>query len=191
MPFEFHNLDYMTIPYIILTTIWLLLPSYVPNNFAVVFGGGKPVDLGRNFIDGARLLGDGKTIRGFVAGGLGGLVVAHIQLLIENLLNFGIYTSVVYTSFLGIAVGLAFGALIGDMAGSFIKRRFKVERGGILPLLDQLDFLVFALLVASLSTDFFALFTIPVIIAAFIITPFLHMLTNFIAYKLGLKEVPW
>lgn len=181
----------MAIPYIILTTIWLLLPSYVPNNFAVVFGGGRPIDLGRKFIDGARLLGDGKTIRGFVAGGVGGLVVAHIQLLIENLLNFNIYSSVVYTSFLGIAIGLAFGALIGDMVGSFIKRRFKVERGGALPLLDQLDFLVFALLLASFSTDFAALFTIPIIIAAFIITPLLHITTNFGAYKLGLKEVPW
>lgn len=191
MLFEFHNLDYMTTLYIILTTFWLLLPSYVPNNFAVVFGGGKPIDLGRNFIDGARLLGDGKTIRGFVAGGLGGLLVAHIQLLIENLLDFNIYSSMVYTSFMGIVIGLAFGALIGDMAGSFIKRRFKVKRGDKIPLLDQLDFLIFALLAASLSTEFTTLFTIPVIIAAFIITPILHILTNFIAYKLGLKEVPW
>lgn len=191
MLFEFHNLDYMTTLYIILTTFWLLLPSYVPNNFAVVFGGGKPIDLGRNFIDGARLLGDGKTIRGFVAGGLGGLLVAHIQLLIENLLDFNIYSSMVYTSFMGIVIGLAFGALIGDMAGSFIKRRFKVKRGDKIPLLDQLDFLIFALLAASLSTEFTTLFTIPVIIVAFIITPVLHILTNFIAYKLGLKEVPW
>ncbi|MFO7968104.1 MAG: CDP-2,3-bis-(O-geranylgeranyl)-sn-glycerol synthase [Archaeoglobaceae archaeon] len=191
MPIEFHNIDYMTIPYIILITIWLLLPSYAPNNFAVVFGGGRPIDLGRNFIDGARLLGDGKTIRGFIAGGVGGVLVAHVQLFIENLLDLSIYSSIAYASFLGIIMGLAFGALIGDMAGSFIKRRLKVERGGILPLLDQLDFLIIALLAASLSTDFFVLFTIPVIIAAFIMTPFLHTLTNLIAYKLGLKKVPW
>ncbi len=181
----------MTTLYIILTAIWLLLPSYTPNNFAVVFGGGKPIDLGRNFIDGGRLLGDGKTIRGFVAGGFGGLLVAHLQLLLENLSGLNIYSSLVYTSFLGIVVGLSFGALIGDMMGSFFKRRFRVERGGVLPLVDQLDFLVIALVAASLSPDFSTVFTIPVIIAALIITPFLHVLTNFIAYKLGLKEVPW
>ncbi|MFP3909137.1 MAG: CDP-2,3-bis-(O-geranylgeranyl)-sn-glycerol synthase [Halobacteriota archaeon] len=191
MPFEFHNLDYMRTLYILLTTIWLLLPSYAPNNFAVVFGGGKPIDLGRNFVDGSRLLGNGKTIRGFIAGGLGGLLVAHIQLIIENLLDLNIYSSLVYTSFLGIVIALAFGALIGDMVGSFIKRRLKVKRGGKIPLLDQLDFLVFALLAASLVTDFATLFTPPVIIAAFIITPLLHIITNFIAYKWGLKEVPW
>lgn len=191
MPFEFQISNYMAILYIIFTTIWLLLPSYAPNNFAVLFGGGRPIDFGRNFIDGGRLLGDGKTIRGFIVGGLGGLLVAHIQILIENLLNFNIYSSLIYTSFLGIVTGLAFGALIGDMVGSFIKRRFKVERGGVLPLLDQLDFLVFALLAASLSTDFAVLFTFPIIIAAFIITPFLHIFTNFLAYKFGLKEVPW
>jgi CDP-2,3-bis-(O-geranylgeranyl)-sn-glycerol synthase len=86
---------------------------------------------------------------------------------------------------------LAFGAMLGDIAGSFIKRRRGIERGGSLPLLDQLGFLVVALLFASLSADFKTLFTIPVIIAGFIITPVLHLTTNYIAYKLGLKEVPW
>ncbi len=43
----------------VVKTIWLLLPAYTPNNFAVLFGGGTPIDLGKKFIDGKRILGDG------------------------------------------------------------------------------------------------------------------------------------
>jgi CDP-2,3-bis-(O-geranylgeranyl)-sn-glycerol synthase len=81
--------------------------------------------------------------------------------------------------------------MFGDIIGSFIKRRAGFERGTSVPLLDQMDFLVFALLLASFSGVFSVLFTPHVIIAGFITTPLLHILTNFIAYKLGLKNVPW
>jgi len=175
----------------ILKTIWLLLPAYTPNNFAVVFGGGTPIDLGKEFIDGRRILGDGKTIRGFVAGVLGGLLVAHIQLVVEHIFNFKIYSSLSYTQFLQLAFLLAFGSMVGDSVGSFIKRRLGFERGKSLPILDQLTFLIFAYLFASLTYAFKSLFTLDVIILSIIITPLLHIITNVIAYMLKLKEVPW
>jgi len=173
------------------TAIWLLLPAYTPNNFAVILGGGTPVDFGRNFIDGKRLLGNGKTIRGFIAGVAGGIMVAHLQLFIEGVSNISLYSSIEYGPFLHITLGLTFGAMLGDMGGSFIKRRFNVSRGEKFPLLDQLGFLLVGLALASFSSGFKILFTLPVIIAGFIITPILHVLINIIAYKLGLKNVPW
>jgi len=36
--------------------IWLMLPAYTANPMAVVFGGGTPIDLGKKWIDGKRIL---------------------------------------------------------------------------------------------------------------------------------------
>ncbi len=178
--------------YTILQTLWLLIPAYTPNNFAVLFGGGTPVDLGKKFIDGKRILGDGKTIRGFVSGVLGGIFCGNIQYYAEKILGWGFYSTLAYTDFLIMVSTLSFGALFGDMVGSFIKRRFGIERGEKLPLFDQLTFLIFAFLFAYISSPYFGdLFSLKIVLTGFIITPFLHLLTNFIAYKLGLKDVPW
>lgn len=82
---------------------------------------------------------------------------------------------------------LSFGALFGDLIGSFVKRRFGVKRGSDLLMLDSLSFVVFALLFASLVKGF-DLTTIVVLIIA---TPLIHRATNSIAHYLKLKEVPW
>ncbi|MCQ4153705.1 MAG: CDP-archaeol synthase, partial [Archaeoglobi archaeon] len=37
---------------VLLKVIWVLLPAYTPNNFAVILGGFKPMDFGRKFLDG-------------------------------------------------------------------------------------------------------------------------------------------
>ncbi len=178
---------------LLLKTVWLLLPAYTPNNFAVVFGGGKPIDFGKSFVDGRRILGDGKTFRGFLAGVSGGILVANAEYLIEKLLGFHVFSLLPYPDFLRLSFALAFGSLLGDCAGSFIKRRFGVERGDKFPLLDQYDFLSVSLLIsfAIAKNAFLKLFTLPVIATGIVITPVLHRLTNVIAYKLGLKDVPW
>jgi CDP-2,3-bis-(O-geranylgeranyl)-sn-glycerol synthase len=178
---------------LIAKTIWLLLPAYTPNNFAVVFGGGTPIDFGKNFIDGKRILGNGKTYRGFFAGVAGGLLVAHIEFGIETLFGFSLFTSLPYYKFFILSLALSAGSLIGDCLGSFIKRRFGVERGANFPLLDQYDFLTVSLFLSwIICTDAFKiLYTPSVLISGVLITPVLHKLTNVIAYKLGLKDVPW
>jgi CDP-2,3-bis-(O-geranylgeranyl)-sn-glycerol synthase len=175
----------------IIKTIWLLLPAYTPNNFAVLFGGGKPLDFGKRFIDGKRILGDGKTIRGFVFGVLGGVFTAHIQLLIENVLKLPLYSSIDYTEFIQLVFLLSFGTMLGDSIGSFVKRRFGFERGKSFPVIDQLTFLTIAFLLASLCKAFHVLFTIDVIVLGLILTPFLHLMVNVLAYKLNLKDVWW
>ena len=73
---------------LVLTTIWLLIPAYTPNNFAVLVGGGRPIDFGKNFIDGKRILGNGKTVRGFIGGLAGGILCANLQYALEKLFNF-------------------------------------------------------------------------------------------------------
>ncbi len=176
---------------VILRTIWLLLPAYTPNNFAVILGGGRPLDFGRKFLDGRRILGDGKTIRGFFGGIFGGILIAHVQILIENTFGFSLYSSLGYLEFLHLTFLLSFGSMVGDSFGSFIKRRFGFERGRSFPILDQLTFLIFAYLFASTSPSFSHLFTSDVIVVGLLMTPILHILVNVVAYKLKLKEVWW
>ena len=42
--------------------ILFIIPAYVANSIPVVMGGGPPLDGGRMWKDGKRILGDGKTI---------------------------------------------------------------------------------------------------------------------------------
>ncbi|MCS7119453.1 MAG: CDP-2,3-bis-(O-geranylgeranyl)-sn-glycerol synthase [Archaeoglobaceae archaeon] len=176
---------------IVLKVIWLLLPAYTPNNFAVICGGIKPMDFGKNFFDGRRVFGDGKTFSGFFGGILGGIMTANIQRVLEKILGISLFFSLNYFEFLVFILTLTFGAMIGDLFGSFIKRRLNIDRGKSFPILDQLMFLVVAIIISSFTTAFWKLFTLLEILIALLITPLLHLSVNVLAFKLRLKEVPW
>lgn len=149
--------------------IWFILPAYFANASPAVLGGGPPLDMGRKFLDGRRILGEGKTVRGF----FGGLVVGTIV---------GVLQGRPLVGFL-----LALGAMLGDLAGSFIKRRLNIGRGEAAPGLDQLTFVVVALLLAS-PVEAVGRQAVAMIL---ILTPPIHLATNFIGYKLGLKSRPY
>jgi CDP-2,3-bis-(O-geranylgeranyl)-sn-glycerol synthase len=91
-----------------------------------------------------------------------------------------------YPILFGLAVSA--GALLGDLAGAFLKRRLNIPPGGLLPIVDQVDFIVGAILFSLLIP--FGL-SWELIVAVLILTPPMHLLTNFVAYKLGLKNNPW
>ncbi len=128
-------------------TLLLLLcmvPAMVANGSPVVISAflvrrgyrPHPIDGCRRFIDGRRILGDGKTFEGFIGGVLAGGLAGFI-------LGIPLRVAVDFT-LLGMLLGA--GALIGDMIGSFIKRRLRIERGQHAPLLDEVDFYLGALL---------------------------------------------
>ena len=75
--------------------------------------------------------------------------------------------------------------MIGDASGSFLKRRIGIERGRPIPLLDQLDFVVGALIFASIIV------VIPwdLLLLLFVISIILHLLADIIAYLIGIKDV--
>ena len=87
----------------------------------------------------------------------------------------------------GILIGflLGFGALVGDALGSFLKRRLGIGRGKPAPFLDQLDFIVVALIFVSPVVELNPLF----IIVAIVLTVIIHLVANGAAYLLGLKDV--
>ena len=41
-----------------------------------------------------------------------------------------------------VCVLIPLGALLGDLTGAFIKRRLGIQPGGLLPIVDQIDFVV-------------------------------------------------
>ena len=173
------------------TAMWAMLPAYVPNNAAVLAGGGRPIDGGRTW-GGRRLLGDGKTWRGTVAGTVAGTALALALNAVAGAVGDAIGVALPEFPPLA-AVGLAFGAMAGDVVASFLKRRTGRERGASFPGLDQLDFVVGALALAALAdvSWFASTFTVPVLVVVIVATPLLHVTTNAAAYWLGLKDEPW
>lgn len=173
---------------LVIKASWLMLPAYLANPTAVVFGGGTPVDLGKNWYDGRRIFGDGKTFRGLLGGTICGVITGLIQMQVTFLHYLGTFT------LLSIFM-LSFGALLGDMIKSFFKRRLGYERGAEFPLVDQLDFVAGAWVMTYLfdpkwfSDNFLANPWIMVTVVLF--TPLLHRLTNIIGYYFKLKKEPW
>lgn len=152
------------------SALYFFIPAYVANTFACILGKGRPVDLGRNFFDGRRILGNGVTIRGSLSGIACGMIAG--ALLGMHLL---------------LVILLATGAMAGDAAGSFTKRRLGREQGSPAPVLDQLNFVAGGLLFASV------LVRVPWqwILVIVVVTPFGHLLVNRTGYLLKMKDVPW
>jgi CDP-2,3-bis-(O-geranylgeranyl)-sn-glycerol synthase len=171
--------------------LWAMLPAYVPNNAAVLAGGGAPLDGGRS-LGGRRVLGDGKTWRGTAAGVVAGTALAVGLNAVHDPVSTAVGVALPRFS-LAVAVALAAGAMLGDVAASFLKRRLGAERGAPVPGLDQLDFVVGALALVALVAPawFAATFTLPALAVVLVATPLLHVLTNGAAYLLGLKDEPW
>jgi CDP-2,3-bis-(O-geranylgeranyl)-sn-glycerol synthase len=188
----------------IINGLWLMLPAYLPNSFAAVwgsrkmdryFGPSKPVDFGKSW-KGKRILGDGKTFRGTIGGILSGIVIGLIQTGIAEvtpLEGFGGSRP----GWFVIIVLLSTGALLGDAMGSFVKRRIGRERGADVPGLDQYDFVLgswLLLLVFApgwLWDHYFEGEHIFAAAAFLLITPFLHRAVNKAGFRMGVKDVPW
>ena len=172
----------MDIIQLIAQALMFIFPAYCANGTPVLAGGGKKIDFGRNFRDGKRIFGDNKTFRGFFFGWGVGFFVG----LMEGF-AFGFDVIPIVFSLL-----VPLGALLGDLFAAFLKRRLDITPGGMLPVVDQLDFVVGALVFATLLTlaGLYAL-TWQIAVTVLIITPPIHLLTNYGAYKLKLKKHPW
>ncbi len=173
----------------VVLAMWLMLPAYIANPMAVVFGGGTPVDMGMKWMDGQRVLGDGKTIRGLVGGTICGIIAGIIQIYAASAFNILIVPTMTAV------ITLSFGALFGDLIKSFFKRRVGFVRGAELPLIDQLDFVAGAWLLTYIFdpvwfTENFI--SSPwIILTVLVLTPILHRLTNIFGYNIKLKKEPW
>lgn len=169
--------------------LWILIPAYFANAAPVIAHGQIPIDFRRNWIDKKRIFGDSKTIEGFVVGVLTGFFAGATQtfLLQPYIANFFGFNLDFPEMTLFLALIISVGALIGDLAGSFIKRRVDMRPGDDAPFLDQLSFIF--------GVAFFAMWFVQITLEMFfimlVITPIIHRVANIIAYKIKAKRVPW
>jgi CDP-2,3-bis-(O-geranylgeranyl)-sn-glycerol synthase len=177
----------------IVLAMWLMLPAYIANPMAVVFGGGTPIDMGMKWADGQRILGDGKTIRGLIGGTACGIAAGFLQIYITS--YFASAFSILIVPTITAVITLSFGALLGDLIKSFFKRRIGFVRGAELPLIDQLDFVAGAWILTYIfdpmwfTENFIA--SPWIILTVIVLTPILHRLTNIFGYSIKLKKEPW
>ena len=179
--------------------LWIMMPAYLANTIAVLTGGKYPIDQGRIHSDGNRILGDGKTWSGLIGGTLGGVFIGFLQNNIGRVLIKAL-SGAQNVDFWGenpiiVFFILSFGALFGDMAASFIKRRSQLKRGDKSPLLDMFDFIGMALLLSFIfANDWLMSWIIEgyvPLLTLLVATPILHRGVNIIGYKLGVKNEPW
>jgi CDP-2,3-bis-(O-geranylgeranyl)-sn-glycerol synthase len=183
---------------IILQAFWIIIPVYTANASAVIVGGGTPIDFKKNWRDGRRILGDGKTWKGLLAGTFIGMIAGFGLVVAAKYLNANGYSYLGLTDFEGfplmipILFALCFGALVGDIVESFFKRRIGKDRGQDWIPFDQLDFLIGALVASFFMSEllyfsgltcrdwFFHNITIWHILVLLVITPFIHLTANFL-----------
>ena len=191
---------------IVIQALWIVLPAYIANASALLVGGGTPIDFGKNWKDGKRILGDGKTWQGLISGAFvgitGGFAFSIVAIYANNsefsflgLSDFGRYPLMI-----PIVASICFGALLGDIVESFFKRRFGKDRGEDWIPFDQIDFIAGVLflnfIIAGLLQIlgitsynwFFENFTIWHILVLLILTPFFHIFSNYVNKKIRARK---
>ena len=208
-----------------LMTLWLYLPGFLANTFAMMWGkwlpktgyGPWPIDGGKNWKDGNRILGDGKTWNGLIGGSItsGLLCLLIVALMGDSPTSDNIESSIFAHPLTGaenswfsmgnelisafiLGTFLGFACLIGDSTGSFIKRRRGLKREGEIsskaPLLDTLPFAIMVFLWGQLFLGDSLISSTDLIVPMLIIiiiTPVLHRSFNLIGYAIGWKDVPY
>jgi CDP-2,3-bis-(O-geranylgeranyl)-sn-glycerol synthase len=136
-----------------------------------------------------RVLGDHKTIRGFVCGVFAGIGIVYLQIFLYNNLWFvphiiSLDYNTVNPIFLGSLAG--FGALAGDAVKSFFKRQMGIKPGVSWVPFDQIDYIVGGILFTSLyiALPFWQY------VFLFFVWFFLHPFTSFLGYLLKFKNQP-
>jgi len=187
---------------IILQALWIIIPAYVANASAVLVGGGTPIDFGKNWRDGKRILGDGKTWRGLISGTFIGMTAGFGLVVAASYIESSEYSFLHLTNFEGfplmfpIIFSICFGALLGDIIESFFKRRIGKDRGDDWVPFDQIDFILgvlfFSFVISSIlqlsslmSTNWFIENLFPwQIMVLLLVTPFFHLTANVLHKKI-------
>jgi CDP-2,3-bis-(O-geranylgeranyl)-sn-glycerol synthase len=184
---------------VLIRVLWVLTPVYAANALATLpKGRGPPMDFGRNWPDGRRILGPSKTWSGFLFGTFVAVPIVLLQawlILIAppNLQLVPHYAPTVLSA-LPVAFLLTGGAMTGDAVGSFIKRRLGYGSGARVLGLDQLPFVLLPIglgLVLYPAVFVPTFFSLEALLWVLLLTVGLHTLFNWIGFKAGTKKVPW
>lgn len=179
----------------LLSAFWFFAPAGLANVMA--FFSGKipalkklsyPVDCHIRF-RGKRLLGSHKTIRGFVAGILAGIIGVWVQIYLFNNVSFFQNISFIdYSEINPIILGtlLGGGALLGDAIKSFFKRQAGIQPGRSWFPFDQSDYILGGIILSW----FYIKLDLWQYLLIFVLWFLIHPLSTFIGYLLKLKRKP-
>ncbi len=158
--------------------LYFIAPAYIAN-MAPPFvrywnGWNRPIS--------QRWLGNHKTVMGFGIGVLAAVVVTFVQSRVaweEALVTYDHWAA------LGLRFGV--GAMAGDSAKSFVKRRAGIAPGKPWIPWDQLDFVLGALI----FTWGCAALSWPDLATILVLTTGGHILINHLGYWIGIRGVKW
>lgn len=176
---------------LILQCIWLGFPSAFANMTPSVAAKllpslNYPMDFYKTF-KGKRILGEHKTIRGFVSGVIISEIIFILQIQLFSYPYLHAISIVNYSYalwYLGFVFGI--GALGGDMIKSFFKRQFGIKEGVSWFPFDQIDFILGTLAILS----FFVSISWQIIVTGILIGIILHLTIKFIGFTLGIENKP-
>ena len=177
--------------FFILKCFYFMLPAYFANMAPVIVKNSFkslaiPIDFGKK-IKGKELFGKNKTIRGFIFAILFAIIIAYLQFL---LYRFNLFKNIIfinYSNWLLLGFLFGFGAILGDLIESFIKRRLNLKSGQRFIPWDQLDFVIGALIFTGLVVDINLKMLLYIVITSFIG----HILVNHAAYFLKIRKEKW
>lgn len=173
-----------------LRVLYFFVPAYLANMAPVLVGKrltvlAVPLDFGAS-LGGKRIFGDHKTWRGLIVGVAAGTVTFLAQ---RALYDAEVARSLALFDYgtLPVSLGswLGLGALLGDAVKSFFKRRVGIPPGQPWIGPDEIDFYLGAAAIAACVVPLPLvpfLLSVPVVAAG-------HLLSNVIAWALGLKSV--
>ena len=148
----------------------------------------RPLDANKKLF-GKPILGRNKTYRGFVAGAIFATVIGAAQWALSEAvpaLNRLEFFDLDFAGYLELSLLLGFGALVGDAVESFLKRQLEIPAGESWVPLDQIDYVIGALL---FSIPLGAL-TIGEYAAVAFVGVLFHPVGTVVGWKLGLKDKP-
>lgn len=179
----------------IIFALWFYLPAGNAN-MAPVFAKkikflqplDKPLDFGKT-IGGKRIFGDHKTFRGLLAGYVAAWLAFVFQVWLYQNVNYFYESALFDYSSANIwlfAAIFSLGALGGDAIESFFKRQIDIKPGKSWVPFDQADWIIGAVLLSLLVTDFQLSFYLLAITWGLL----LHPLSTLIGWSIKLKDKP-
>ncbi len=174
----------------VLKCFYLMLPAYFANMAPVIVKRmgllGFPIDYGKK-ISGKPVLGENKTFRGLVFGIIFAVLIAYFQFLLHRAEFFRDISFLDYQRWLLFGFLMGLGALTGDLAKSFFKRRLGIKPGARFIPFDQTDFVVGALV---FIIPIFG-FKLGIFIASLLLSFVLHIIVNHLAFYLKIRNERW
>jgi len=172
---------------LIIQAFWLFLPASMAN-LSPPFARrlpllDTPIDAGKQFRQKA-LFGKNKTYRGFFVGIIVSIFFVYVQMLLSSYVSSITLIEYSFSTVFPIGFLLGFGALFGDLIGSFLKRQRGIRSGKSWVPVDQIDWIVGAALFLSLAYSIHW----TVILTAIILFGLLHPFASLFCYFIKVKE---